>query len=73
MPFVFLFCPHQGRRYTYEACTRPFVTLPAVRDSPEFDGLVFNFDLIYSIITKKVQPVLIFVLKKKRIYHNLML
>ncbi|CAG5120953.1 unnamed protein product, partial [Candidula unifasciata] len=45
---------HTGRSYTYEACSRPFVTLPAVRDAPEYDGLVFNFDLIFSIITKKI-------------------
>ncbi|XP_059142125.1 L-fucose kinase-like [Physella acuta] len=45
---------HTGRRYTYEACSRPFVTLPAVRSRPEFDGLIYNFDLIYSIITHKI-------------------
>ncbi|CAL1547211.1 unnamed protein product [Lymnaea stagnalis] len=45
---------HTGRRYTYEPCSRPYIALPAVRESPEFDGLIYNFDLIYSIITHKI-------------------
>ncbi|KAH9499097.1 hypothetical protein Btru_006679 [Bulinus truncatus] len=45
---------HTGRRYTYEACSRPFVALPAMRENANFDGLVYNFDLIYSIITLKL-------------------
>ncbi|KAK6982593.1 L-fucose kinase, partial [Biomphalaria glabrata] len=45
---------HTGRRYTYEACSRPFVALPAVRENTDYDGLVYNFDLIYSIISLKL-------------------
>ncbi|KAK3697445.1 hypothetical protein RRG08_031209 [Elysia crispata] len=45
---------HTGKQYAYEACSRPFLPLPAKRLSPEFDSLVCNFDLIYSIITNKI-------------------
>lgn len=45
---------HHGSMYLYDACGRPFTTLPAKFSSSQADGLVCNIDLLLKIITEKV-------------------
>ncbi|KAK7114033.1 hypothetical protein V1264_000161 [Littorina saxatilis] len=45
---------HHGTSYSYDACGRPFTTLPAKFSSSASDDLVCNVDLIFRLITEKI-------------------
>ncbi|KAL8582759.1 hypothetical protein ACOMHN_021871 [Nucella lapillus] len=45
---------HHGTTYSYDACGRPFTTLPAKFSSADADGLVCNLDVLFRLITDKL-------------------
>ncbi|XP_076469815.1 L-fucose kinase-like [Babylonia areolata] len=45
---------HHGTTYSYDACGRPFTTLPAKFSSSDADGLVCNLDILFKLITEKI-------------------
>ena len=51
---VSLFVLFKGRTYAYDACGRPFTTLPAKLTGQDPDGLTCMIDMLIKLITEKV-------------------